>query len=107
MTPSPSRNRGVAETIHENAGLAARYGIRSTPTVVLSRRKRSSTGSSARRPSPASSRRQDRALPRMRHERPAREPRGSGMGDAYDAPLANTSEDHEAERVASLTYVDR
>ena len=35
MTPSPSRNRGVAETIHENAGLAARYGIRSTPTVVL------------------------------------------------------------------------
>jgi len=35
MTPSPSRNHGVAETIHETRGLAARYGIGSTPTVVL------------------------------------------------------------------------
>jgi thioredoxin-like negative regulator of GroEL len=35
MTPSPSRNRGVAETIHENRGPAARYGVPSTPTVVL------------------------------------------------------------------------
>ncbi len=35
MTPSPSRNRGVAETIHENPGLGPHYGVRSTPTVVL------------------------------------------------------------------------
>jgi len=35
MTPSPSRNRGVAETIHENPSLGPRYGVRSTPTVVL------------------------------------------------------------------------
>jgi thioredoxin 1 len=35
MTPSPSRNRGVAETSHENPGLAARYGIRSIPTVAF------------------------------------------------------------------------
>ncbi len=35
MTPSPSRNHGVAETIHETRGLAARYGIGSTSTVVL------------------------------------------------------------------------